>query len=401
VKRHDAVIIGGGIVGMATAWALAQHGLQVLVLEAEEKLAAHQSTHNSGVIHSGLYYRPGSIKAKLCVTGRDATYRFCAENGVAYERCGKLVIATQERDLHALDELEARGKANGLTDLRRLSAEQIREREPHAAGIAGLWVGETGIVDYGEVTRALAKCFKERGGAIELGRRFLGCRQEASQLVLETTGGELACRVLVNCGGLWSDRIARRCGIEPDVSIIPFRGEYYELIPERRLLVKSLIYPVPDPELPFLGVHFTRTIHGGVEAGPNAVLALARAGYRWSDISVGDLWEMARFGGFWRMAKANWRSGVRELERSWNLNRLVRCLEELVPEVRADDLRPGGTGVRAQAVDRQGRLIDDFRIIESGRMVHVLNAPSPAATAALAIGSEIAKRVLEGLSVKR
>jgi L-2-hydroxyglutarate oxidase len=389
--RYAVAIVGGGIVGLATARALAgRPGLSLVVLEAEDRLAAHQSGHNSGVIHSGLYYAPGSLKARTCVAGREAMYRFCAEHGIPHERCGKVVVATEPEEVPALDELERRGRANGLQGLRRLGAAEIRALEPHVAGIDGLFVPETGIVDYAQVVGALAGVVEASGGEIRTGSRLLAVRGNHAGLVVETTGGEVHCRHLVNCGGLQADRIARRAGTDPVLRIIPFRGEYYELVPERAHLVRNLVYPVPDPRFPFLGVHLTRTIHGGVEAGPNAVLALRREGYgRWS-FSAADALEMSLYGGFWRMGARYWRQALPELWRSFNKRAFVDALRRLVPGLAPDDVRPRGSGVRAQAVDPQGLLIDDFRIVEGDRTIHVLNAPSPAATAALAIGETIA-----------
>jgi L-2-hydroxyglutarate oxidase len=390
--RYDVAVIGGGIIGLATAMALKSSSrASLIVLEAEDRLGAHQTGHNSGVIHSGLYYRPGSLKARNCVEGREALYRFCQEHGIAHARCGKVVIATSERELPALDELERRGQANGLQGLRRLRPEEIRELEPHASGIAGLHVRETGIVDYTEVARVYAELVRKAGGEIQTGARVLACRRYADELVLETARGAVHCRHLVNCAGLHADRVARLCGAQPNVQIIPFRGEYYELVPSRQFLVKNLIYPVPDPRFPFLGVHFTRLIHGGVEAGPNAVLAFKREGYRWTDISARDLGRMLAYPGFWRMAAKYWKTGVGEMFRSLSKKAFVRALQKLVPELRFEDIRPAGSGVRAQAVEPNGLLVDDFRIVESERMIHVLNAPSPAATASLSIGKTIAQ----------
>ena len=390
-KTYEIAVVGGGIVGMATAMSvLARRRVSLVVLEKENRLAAHQTGNNSGVIHSGLYYKPGSLKARNCTAGREALYRFCAERGIPAERCGKVVVATREKQLPVLEELWRRGEANGLTGLRRLQPEEIREIEPHAAGIAGLFVPQTGIVDYARVTEAYAEEVRRNEGEILLGaavRRIVG---ESSGMVLETGVGEVRCRALINCAGLQSDRVARMAGAEPGVRIVPFRGEYYELAPERCDLVRNLIYPVPDPEFPFLGVHFTRMIGGGVEAGPNAVLAFKREGYsRWS-FSAGDLFDAFSYGGFWRMAGSNWRMGLGELWRSWNKGAFVRALQALMPEIAAADLVPGGAGVRAQALDPDGKLVDDFRIVEAERQIHVLNAPSPAATASISIGETIA-----------
>lgn len=386
----DAIIVGGGIVGCATAMALAGSGRRVVVLEAEDALARHQTGNNSGVIHAGLYYRPGSLKATNCAAGRELLYRFCEEHQLAHERCGKLVVATRPEELPALCELERRGLANGLAGLRRVGPEEIREREPHAAGLAGLLVPETGIVDYGAVTRAFASRVEEQGGEIRLGARVRRVRPEAGGLVLETDAGLARGRLLVNCAGLQSDRVARMCGADPSLRIVPFRGEYLELCEERRDLVRALIYPVPDPRFPFLGVHFTRMIHGGVEAGPNAVLALAREGYSWGTISPRDVLSYLAYGGFWKMAARFWRVGLGEIRRSWSRRAMLKALRRLVPELELSDLRRGGAGVRAQALGPDGRMLDDFRIVEAPRMIHVLNAPSPAATASIAIGRYIA-----------
>jgi (S)-2-hydroxyglutarate dehydrogenase len=362
----------------------------MIVLEAEDRLAAHQTGHNSGVIHSGLYYRPGTEKAKGCVEGRQLLYRFCQEHGIAHERCGKVVVATEKRELPALEELERRGRANGLVGLRRLGAGEIREIEPHAAGISGLYVAETGIVDYKEVAEAFAKIFLDAGGMVQTSCRVQRVRLMGNELVLDTSSGEVACGYLINCCGLHSDRFARLCGMEPGLEIVPFRGEYHEMAPERRFLVRNLIYPVPDPRFPFLGVHFTRTIHGAIEVGPNAVLALKREGYRWRDFSLLDTLELAAYPGFWRMVGKYWKNGIRESYRSLNRRALVKALQRLVPEVNSRDLLPASAGVRAQALDHAGTLIDDFRIVEAERMIHVLNAPSPAATASIHIGRTIA-----------
>jgi L-2-hydroxyglutarate oxidase len=387
---YDVAIVGGGIVGLATARALARPGVRLVVLEAEERLAAHQSGHNSGVIHSGLYYRPGSLKARDCVEGREAMYRFCAEHGIPHERCGKLVVATEARELPGLDELERRGRANGLAGLRRLGPEEIRAYEPNVRGVAALLVPDTGIVDFAQVTAALGESVRAGGGEIRLRTRVIGVAREAGGLVLRTTQGDLRARHLINCGGLQSDRIARLCGLRPGVAIVPFRGEYYQLRAERRHVIRNLVYPVPDATFPFLGVHFTRRIDGSIEAGPNAVLAFRREGYgRWS-LSARDVLALAAYGGFWRMAGRYWRTGVAELGRSLSKRAFVAALRRLVPGLAAEDLVPGGTGVRAQAVEPNGALVDDFRIAEVERMIHVLNAPSPAATASLAIGKAIA-----------
>lgn len=390
----DVIVIGGGAVGLATALSLAEtHGQQVTVLEAESRLATHQTGHNSGVIHSGLYYKPGSLKAKLCRAGLDAMYRLCEDESIPFRRCGKLVVATRQDELQRLETLAERGLANGV-GIKRLEAGQLREYEPEVAGIAGLWVESTGVVSYPTVTEAMARRVSRRGGEIRTGARALGIRRSGQEIVVETTAGAFKGSRLVNCAGLQCDRVARLAGFDPGVRIVPFRGEYYVLRPESASLVKGLIYPVPDPALPFLGVHFTRGIDDLVEAGPNAVLALRREGYRWRDVSLRDMADWAVFPGFWKMAKAQWRNGVTEVRRSLSRARFLRSLQTLIPALTDRDISPGGSGVRAQAVDRTGRLLDDFFLQEGPRMVHVLNAPSPAATASLAIGGVVADRVM-------
>ncbi len=395
-RTYDVAVVGGGIVGTATAMAILRRTrVSLVVIEKEPRLAAHQTGNNSGVIHSGLYYTPGSLKARNCTAGREALYRFCDEHGIRAERCGKVVVATRAEQVGKLDELARRGEANGLVGLRRLAPDGIRDLEPHAAGVAGLFVPQTGIVDYVRVTEAYAGEVRSRGGEITLGAELRAVVRDRSAMVLETSTGRLRCRNLVNCAGLHSDRVARLAGVAPGLRIVPFRGEYYTLRPECRDLVRNLIYPVPDPEFPFLGVHFTRMIEGGVEAGPNAVLAFKREGYtRWS-VSLPDTLDTLAFAGFWRMARSYWRMGFGEMWRSWNKRAFVRALQELLPEISSSDLLPGGAGVRAQALDPDGRLADDFRIVEAERQIHVLNAPSPAATASIAIGEGIADRAVK------
>jgi L-2-hydroxyglutarate oxidase len=389
--KYDVAIIGGGIVGLATAMSLiSRRPLSLMVLEAEDHLAAHQTGHNSGVIHSGLYYKPGSLKAQNCVEGREAMYRFCQEHNISYEQCGKLVVATDESELPALATLEERGRANGLKGIRRLGPEELKEYEPYVSGIAGLIVLETGIVDYKQVTQTYARLIQQAGGIIQTGARVTGCQHRSGELILETTKGEIHCRHLVNCGGLQSDRVARLCGADPGLKIVPFRGEYYELVPERQFLVKNLIYPVPDPRFPFLGVHFTRMIHGGVEAGPNAVLAFKREGYHRTSFSMPDAFETLTYKGFWQLAGKYWRMGSGEFYRSFSKRAFVKALQKLIPELDFADVHPAGAGVRAQALEPNGFLVDDFRIVETARMIHVLNAPSPAATASISIGRIIA-----------
>jgi L-2-hydroxyglutarate oxidase len=393
LDRDLTIVIGGGIVGVATALALAERGHVPLVLEAEDGLARHQTGHNSGVIHSGLYYKPGSLKARMCRAGLEAMYRFCAEEGVPTRRCGKLVVAVRTDELPRLATLEERGRANGVT-LRRLGPEEIKEHEPEVVGLAGLWIDETGVVDYSRVTEAMARRLVRLGGEVRTGHRVVSIGRDRKELVLGTTRGEVRALRLVNCAGLQSDRVARLAGLQPGMRIVPFRGEYYVLRAERRDLVRGLIYPVPDPALPFLGVHFTRGIDDVVEAGPNAVLALRREGYSWGDVSIRDIADWAAFPGFWKMARAQWRNAFTEIRRSLSRARFLESLQALMPALTDDDIERGGSGVRAQAVGTDGRLIDDFFIQSEPGMLHVLNAPSPAATASLAIGREVADRLI-------
>jgi L-2-hydroxyglutarate oxidase len=400
--RFDLVIIGGGIVGLATAREVTRRfpALRVAVLEKETSVAAHQSGHNSGVIHSGLYYRPGSLKAKLCVEGAAAMIAFCREHGVAHEVCGKVIVATRERELAGLEELQRRGNANGVAGVEMVGPERLRELEPHAAGIRALHVPATGITDYAAVTRKYAEMVMAAIGTVLTGTEVVGIARNQWEVVIETTRGNYKAGFLVNCAGLYSDRIARMAGAETDVRIVPFRGEYYQITRARRSLVRGLIYPVPDPALPFLGVHFTRRVDGSIEAGPNAVLALRREGYRKTDISVGELADAMAFAGFWRMARRWWRVGAGEYYRSLSKTAFLKALQRLVPELQSADLTAGGSGVRAQAVDRSGKLIDDFRFAASDRAVHVLNVPSPAATASLVIGREIVAMAAEKIALQ-
>jgi (S)-2-hydroxyglutarate dehydrogenase len=388
---YDVVIVGAGIVGLATAMKLIERrpGLKAAVLDKESGVARHQTGHNSGVIHSGIYYRPGSLKAHTCLSGARQLVRFCREHDIPFEICGKVVVATEPGELPRLDELLRRGRANGVHGLRLITREELREIEPHAAGLQALHVPSTGITDYTRVAQAYSRVFRDRGGQLLLNHQVLRIRPAAREIHLETNQGVVSTRTLVNCGGLYADHLARRSGIDPHCRIVPFRGEYYQVRPQRRHLVNNLIYPVPDPRLPFLGVHFTRMIDGGVEAGPNAVLAWAREGYRKTDLCCKELAEIARFSGFWRLAARYWRSGLQEMARSCSRRRFARSLRKLVPEIEAGDLAPGGTGVRAQALSTAGALLDDFVVVQNRQMLHVLNAPSPAATSALAIADHL------------
>jgi L-2-hydroxyglutarate oxidase len=393
-KLYDIIIIGGGIIGCAAAMAILKNShFEVLVIEAEDKLAAHQTGNNSGVIHSGLYYKPGSLKAKNCTEGRKLLYNFCEEYNINFEKCGKIVVAVTEDEIIPLNDLYERGIANGLDGLKKLSADELKDYEPYITGVAGLFVPQTGIVDFLQVTNTYAQIIKESGGGIETSCRFLSINRSGGEIILRTSRGNIKSKFLVNCGGLYSDRIAKTCGVNPGLQIIPFRGEYYKLIEEKQHLVKNLIYPVPNPKFPFLGVHFTRMIKGGVEAGPNAVLAFKREGYNKTDFSFKDVSALLTYPGFWKMVSKYYKMGFGEFYRSFSRNAFVKALQKLVPDLLLSDIATGGSGVRAQALEPNGKLVDDFRIAEAERMVHVLNAPSPAATASISIGNTIAKMV--------
>lgn len=395
----DAIVVGGGIVGLASAFRLleARPGLRLLLLEKEASLGRHQTGHNSGVLHSGLYYKPGSEKAKLSVEGLRQIVAFCREHGIAHEQCGKVVVATSDEELPRLENLWQRGNANGLLGLRKLAPEQIREIEPHAAGLAAIQVPQEGIVDYPAVCAKLGELIRQSGGEIRLNARAQRLIPSNGEWVAETSTGDFRARFVITCGGLYSDRLVKAAGQRPSAKIIPFRGEYYKIKKERQHLVRHLIYPVPDPKFPFLGVHFTRLIHGGIEAGPNAVLAFAREGYRWSDVNLRDLAEALFFPGLWKFLAAYPSMCGYEILRSLSKREFCRSLQKLVPEIREQDLETGGAGVRAQAMTPGGRLVEDFHFEEQPGILHVLNAPSPAATAALAIGLKITERVLTRL----
>jgi (S)-2-hydroxyglutarate dehydrogenase len=390
-SRHNVIIIGGGVVGLAVALEITRRfpHLRLLLVEKEDRVACHQSGHNSGVIHSGVYYKPGSMKARLCVEGAAAMVEFCREQGIAHHVCGKVIVATHAEELPRLEELRRRGEANGLAGLRTIGSGELREIEPHATGLQALVVPSTGITDYAKVCEKYAELISARGGTVLTSAAATGIRRLAGEIVVETSRGAFSTSALINCAGLFSDRIARMAGDDAGIMIVPFRGEYYDLVPERDSLVRALIYPVPDPRFPFLGVHLTRRISGKVDAGPNAVFALAREGYRHRDISIRDLATSLAFPGFWRMARKHWRSGFDEFRRSLSKPLFVRALQRLLPEVREEDLVPGGSGVRAQALKPDGALVDDFQFVPSGKVLHVLNVPSPAATASLAIGKTI------------
>ncbi len=377
--------------GLGTALALSEQypRCPLVVVEKETELATHQTGHNSGVIHAGIYYKPGSYKATLCVSGVRLLTDFCEANGIPYERCGKLIVATAQEELPRLANLYERGVANGIPGIELVGAERAREIEPHARALRALYSPNTAIVDYTKVANAMAARIEQSGGRIIKGMHVRAIRRSGGSLHLEGNGQTVRARSLINCGGLYSDEIARMMGLSPDVQIIPFRGEYYTLRGGRPL-VRGLIYPVPDPEFPFLGVHFTKRIQGDYEAGPNAVLAFAREGYRFDKVRWGDLFQMFTFRGFWSMAAKYWQTEVYEIYRSLSRAAFLRALQKLVPDLTDDDLKPGGSGVRAQAVTRNGALVDDFKIDQAPNAIHVLNAPSPAATASIAIGRHIA-----------
>ncbi|NSW86508.1 MAG: L-2-hydroxyglutarate oxidase [Syntrophobacteraceae bacterium] len=389
--HFDVAVVGAGILGPATAMKLleALPGLKVAVLEKESRIAGHQTGHNSGVIHSGIYYRPGSLKARLCVSGARQLVNFCRDHQVPFELCGKVVIAVREDEIPRLRELHSRGTANGVPGLRLLSPDETREIEPHARCFMGLHVPATGIVDFREVAAAYVRVFQALGGRLLLDHRVLEIHPGDGHIRIETNRGPIIAGSLINCAGLYSDHMARMAGSQPTCMIVPFRGEYYRIKPERNYLVRNLIYPVPDSRFPFLGVHFTRMMDGRVEAGPNAVPAWAREGYTRTDIVPGELIETLKFEGYRRLVLRYWKPGLMELTRSFSKSLFTRALQRLIPQIRKEDLEPGGSGVRAQALGADGSLLDDFVIVAGSRMVHVLNAPSPAATSSLAIADHI------------
>ncbi len=394
MQQADVTIIGGGIVGLATGYRLTERfpGTRILLLEKESGLAHHQTGRNSGVLHSGVYYKPGSLKARNCREGKLAMQEFCEREGVAYDVCGKVIVAVDESEFPALERIHERGQANGVR-CELISRERLHELEPHAAGLRALHVPEAGIVDYVGACERMAEHIRKGGGSIVLNARVTALRSSGSETLVESTAGEFSTKLVVNCTGLHSDRVARLSGQDPDAKIVPFRGEYFELKPEAEHLCKNLIYPVPDPSFPFLGVHFTRMALGGVECGPNAVLAFAREGYHKTDINVRDLAESLTYPGFLRLAARYWKTGLGEMWRSISKGAFVKALQRLMPEIRAEHLKPAPSGVRAQALSRDGNLVDDFLILENERVVNVLNAPSPAATAALNIGRLIVDKL--------
>lgn len=393
---YDAIITGAGAVGLATALRLLerQPGWSVLVVDKADRVAAHQTGHNSGVIHSGVYYPPGGTRARLCRAGYDLLLDFCQRENVPYRLTGKFIVATSEAEIPGLQKIHQRGEANGLAGLRWMTGQEMREHSPHTGGIAALWVPQAGIVDYKAVCRAYAAVIERQGGVVQLHTEVTGYRADGEEYVVSTSQGELRTRHLINCGGLQSDLLTAMRGEQPPVQILPFRGEYYELAPNAAAKVQHLIYPVPDPAFPFLGVHLTPMIDGRVEAGPNAVLAFAREGYTNRTVNLKELAATLRYPGFQALARQYWRKGAKELHRSFSKKAFYQSLLPLMPSLRPEDLRPGGAGVRAMAVGPGGEMIDDFLFYSSGRLVNVANAPSPAATASLAIGGAVVEELL-------
>lgn len=399
---HDIVIIGGGIVGLATGLKLKEENpdLKIAILEKEDRIAAHQTGNNSGVIHAGVYYKPGSQKALNCRNGYQKLLDFCDREGVKYDLCGKLIVATREEELPRLETLWERGQSNGLTKMKKISGEQIKDYEPYAKGLAAIHVPYTGIVDYKDVSRKYAEIFKERyGGEIHLNNKVTRIIENSNDVDVVTSQGNFQAKIVVNTAGLYSDKIAELTQKKLDVRIIPFRGEYYKLVPEKHHLVKNLIYPVPDPSFPFLGVHFTRIVHGGVEAGPNAVWAFRREGYKKTSFSSREAFDSLAWPGFRKVMSQYWKTGLGEYYRSYNKWAFLKALQNLVPAVQYNDLQPGGAGVRAQACSRNGGLIDDFLFVEDRLTLNVLNAPSPAATASLSIGESLAEKIKKKLNL--
>ncbi|QJD77771.1 L-2-hydroxyglutarate oxidase [Spirosoma rhododendri] len=393
----DVLIIGGGIVGLATALRIKQQrpGLSVLLIDKEPAVARHQTGHNSGVIHSGLYYKPGSLKATNCIRGYRMLLDFCDAENIPYDLCGKIVVATKQEELPQLDVLYQRGQQNGLGGLKKLTAGEMREIEPHVTGVAGMFVPQTGIIDYKQVSERYADKFRELGGDIRLAERVEQITPGNTLTVVVTDKNRYEAKLVVNCAGLYSDKIAQLTQRDPvDVRIVPFRGEYFKLKPEKEYLVKNLIYPVPDPNFPFLGVHFTRMVHGGVEAGPNAVLAFQREGYTKSDVNLKEFYETLSWPGFQKVAAKYWQTGLGEMYRSFSKSAFTKALQGLIPAIQEADLVDGGAGVRAQACDRTGGLLDDFAILENDKAINVINAPSPAATSSLSIGQTVSEKVL-------
>ncbi len=398
--KYDIAIIGGGIVGLATAYRILslKPSLQLVVLEKENKVAAHQTGHNSGVIHSGLYYKPGSLKALNCIQGYKMLLEFCDENKIPYDLCGKIVVATSETEVIQLDKLYERGVENGLIGIVKLNESAIKDKEPNCNGIKGLFVPQTGIINYAKVCEVLAEKIKNAGGEILLNYKVSGIDLNENKCNIKSGSKKVTAKLVINCAGLYSDKVAQFNDSNLDTRIIPFRGEYYMIKPEKQHLVKNLIYPVPDPNFPFLGVHFTRMIDGGVEAGPNAVFAFKREGYKKTDLNLKELWGSLSWPGFRKVAMKYWKTGLGEYYRSFSKSAFTKALQKLVPNIQKDDLIPAGSGVRAQACDRTGGLLDDFKIGEKPGNINILNAPSPAATSSLSIGQTVAELAIERLN---
>ncbi|MDN5203609.1 L-2-hydroxyglutarate oxidase [Fulvivirgaceae bacterium BMA10] len=395
--KYDIIIIGGGIVGLATALKIKRDSpsLKLAILEKEKSIANHQTGHNSGVIHSGLYYKPGSMKALNCISGYNQMIAFCEEENIPFDLCGKIVVATSKEEIPLLNNLFERGNQNGLENLKKIGKDELKEYEPHVNGLEGIHVPQTGIIDYKVVARKYLEKIKEQGGEIFLGETVKDIAEQNGSCTVITKGNSFQTKLVVNCAGLYSDRVARMTEEKLNLKIIPFRGEYYKIKKEKSHLVKDLIYPVPNPAFPFLGVHFTRMIDGGIEAGPNAVLAFRREGYTKSDIHLGELLESLAWPGFQKVAWKYWQTGFGEMYRSFSKAAFTKALQKLLPEIQKEDLEAGGAGVRAQACDRNGGLIDDFLILEDKFAVNVCNAPSPAATSSLAIGDTVSQIALK------
>lgn len=395
MQESDLIIIGGGIVGLATAYNFLERfpGKTVTVLEKEASVAKHQTGRNSGVLHTGIYYRPGSLKALNCRAGKQAMQDFCTKENIPFDLCGKIIVAVEENELARMEMLLERGPQNGVV-CNRITPAQIREIEPHCAGLAGIHVPEAGVVDYAQVCRRLAEIIKERGSRVVTSAQATGIRRDNARAIVETTAGPYAAKQVVNCAGLYSDRVTRLSGATPSAKVVPFRGEFYSLRQEGQHLVNALIYPVPDPAYPFLGVHYTKRMSGMIECGPNAVLALAREGYKNTTVNLRDLGETLAYPGFWRLCTKYWRIGANEMYRSFSKRAFVRALQRLVPEMKSEYLDWAPAGVRAQTVSPQGAMVDDFVIEETDRVVNVENAPSPAATASLNIGKLVVDRLV-------